>query len=360
MGAAVQAAATQLLDLTVGSTLRAVLEANASVVLWVQWLILQTLQMTRAATSSGPDLDSWMEDFSLTRLPARPASGSVTMSRFVASTAALIPAGSLVRTADNTQTFAVVADLTSSTWNAAQNGYVEATGVISLDVPVLAQAPGAAGNVQAGTVSVLASALPGIDLVTNVNAFQNGSDAESDSAFRARFQNFLATRSRATPLAVANAITGIQQGMSYVIQENVDPTGAVLMGNFVVIVDDGSGYPASSLLATVQSAIESVRPVGSSFAVLPPLVTNVTVELTATLTPGADKTQIAPVMVSSISNYINSLPLGAPLPISRVAQLAYSAAPQVVNVTGIILNGASADIVVPASGVIKADQIVVE
>ena len=39
MAAAVQASAAQLLDLTVGSTLRAVLEANASIGLWMQWLI---------------------------------------------------------------------------------------------------------------------------------------------------------------------------------------------------------------------------------------------------------------------------------------------------------------------------------
>jgi hypothetical protein len=46
--AAVQGAASQLVDLTVGSTLRAVLEANASIALWLQWLILEVLQMTDA------------------------------------------------------------------------------------------------------------------------------------------------------------------------------------------------------------------------------------------------------------------------------------------------------------------------
>ncbi len=65
MAASVQAASRQLLDLTVGSVLRAVLEANASIALWMQWLILQVLQMTRAATSTGADLDSWMADFAL-------------------------------------------------------------------------------------------------------------------------------------------------------------------------------------------------------------------------------------------------------------------------------------------------------
>ena len=51
--AAVQGAASQLVDLTVGSVLRAVLEANASLALWLQWLILQVLRTTRAATSQG-------------------------------------------------------------------------------------------------------------------------------------------------------------------------------------------------------------------------------------------------------------------------------------------------------------------
>ena len=100
MAAAVQSAATQLLDLTVGSTLRAVLEANASIALWMQWLILRVLQTTRAATSTDSDLDSWMADFSLTRLPAVPANGIVTFSRLTATQAAFVPIAALVRTAD--------------------------------------------------------------------------------------------------------------------------------------------------------------------------------------------------------------------------------------------------------------------
>src|ERR1700712_3038292 len=80
--AAVQGSARVLLDLSVGSVLRAVLEANAGIALWMQWLVLLVLQATRASTSSGPDLDSWMADFSLARLPAVPAVGQVTLARF--------------------------------------------------------------------------------------------------------------------------------------------------------------------------------------------------------------------------------------------------------------------------------------
>ena len=48
MAAGVQGSAAQLIDLSVGSVLRALLEACASVALWMQWLILQVLSMTRA------------------------------------------------------------------------------------------------------------------------------------------------------------------------------------------------------------------------------------------------------------------------------------------------------------------------
>ena len=105
MAAAVELSATQLLDLTVGSTLRAVLEANASIGLWVQWLILLVLRTTRAATSTGADLDSWMADLTLILLPAVASTGIVTLSRFTSTMQALVPAGVLVRTADGTGTF---------------------------------------------------------------------------------------------------------------------------------------------------------------------------------------------------------------------------------------------------------------
>ncbi|WP_241754452.1 hypothetical protein [Cupriavidus basilensis] len=55
---AIQGYASVLLDLTIGSILRAAVEANAAVTVWLESLIMQVLAITRAATSSGADLDS--------------------------------------------------------------------------------------------------------------------------------------------------------------------------------------------------------------------------------------------------------------------------------------------------------------
>ena len=339
--------------------MRALLEASASVALWMQWLILLVLQMTRAATSSGSDLDSWMADFSLSRLPASPASGTVTFSRYNTGATALVPVGTLVRTIDGSETFAVYADSSVNGWNQQLGGYVLGVGIASLNVPVVAQTPGSGGNVLANMITVLAAALAGIDSVTNAAAFVDGIDAESDAAFRLRFQNFLASRSRATIAAVEYAIGTVQQGLSYVIQENQDPTGQFQLGNFVVVVDDGSGYPSNSLLSAVQQAINEVRPVGSTFAVFAPAVTQVNVSLSVITSDGSDVTTVAPQIVASVQDYINALPVGVSLPASRIAQIAYDAASNVANVTNILLNNQASDVAVSPSGVVMAGAVVV-
>jgi uncharacterized phage protein gp47/JayE len=337
-----------------------VIEANASIALWMQWLILQVLRTTRAATSSGADLDTWMADLSLTRLPSVAATGIVTFSRFSPMLPALIPAGALVRTVDGTQTFSVSIDTTNPSWVPASNGYVVAAGVASMDVPVAALANGIAGNVRAGAVSLLASALPGLDTVSNGSAFQNGLDAESDSAFRVRFRNFIASRSRATPVAVGYAIDSIQQGLNYTIQENFDTSGSPRMGSFVVTVDDGSGAPSAALLSTVQNAVDAVRPVGSVFSVQPPVVVTVNVSLVITVATATARPQIAAAVGTAIGNYINNLPIGAGLPLTRLAQLAYAADAAVINVSQLLVNGSTDDVSPAASGVLKSGIIAVD
>jgi uncharacterized phage protein gp47/JayE len=359
MAAAVQAAATQLLDLTIGSTLRAVLEANASVALWMQWLILQVLQMTRASTSVGTDLDSWMADMSLCRLPAVPAVGSVTFSRYTATASSLVPAGAFVRTGDGTLTFLVTIDGTNSVWNVGLNGYTISPGVRSLTVPVVAQMAGSAGNVLANTISLIATAMPGVDLVTNPAATQNGLDAEGDASFRARFQNYLQSRSRATSGAVGYAISSIQQGLDYVIAENVDTIGASCLGSFVVTVDDGSGYPPPSLLTTVYTSIDAVRPIGSLFSVQPPNVVIANVVVMLSIATDATSLSIVATVASAITGYINSLTIGELLPLTRLAQVAYDASSAVTNVTQVQVNGGAADLTCGVTGIIKAGTVAV-
>ena len=136
--AAVKGAARGLIDLSVGSVLRAVLEANASVGLWIQWLIVEVLATTRAATSTGLDLDSWVADFGLARLPGIAASGSATFSRATTGLSSVVPVGALVKTGTGTDalSFAVVADAGHPAWTGA--GYLLLADQLALAAPVRA------------------------------------------------------------------------------------------------------------------------------------------------------------------------------------------------------------------------------
>ncbi len=351
--AAVQGSAAQLLDLTVGSTLRAVLEANASLALWLQWLIVQVLQMTRAATSVGPDLDTWVGDFSLTRLPAVAAAGQVTLARFVATAAASVAPGVAVRTGDGLQTFTITADPTNPAWQAASSTYVLAAGVAAITVPVQAVTAGAAGDVQPGAISLIAAAVPGVDTVTNAAPLAGGVDAESDAALRARFQTFLATLSRATPLAIGSAVQATRQGLTWTLVENVATDGSSRPGGFIVTVDDGTGQPSAATLQAAAAAIEATRPVGTTYAVRPPAIVSVSVELAVIVGAAASHATVAANVAQALTTYVDGLAVGAALSYSRLVQVAYNADPNVTNVLGVLVNGGTADIAAGSEGVIK-------
>jgi len=359
MAAAVQGAASSLLDLTTGSVLRAILEANASLALWLQWLVVQVLATTRLATSTGADCDTFGADFGFFRLPAVAAVGQVTFSRFTPTVAAFIPVATAVSTSGNAQSFVVMADPTNPAYSASMGGYNLAAGVASVTVQIAANVAGSAGNVQPGAITVISSALAGIDSVTNAAVLTGGIDAESDAAFKLRFGNYLASLSKATDLAIGAAITGVQQGLSYVISENIDQTGAIQMGHFVVTVDDGSGSPPATLLSTVQQAVDAVRPVGSSFAVQAPLVTPADVSLNLTLVAGASQQIAVAAVATAIEAYIASLGVGASLNFTRLAQLAYSASGSVINVSAVLLNGGTADLMPPLFGVVRTGTVTV-
>ena len=316
MAAAAQAAAQQVLDFTIGSILRAVVEAVA-------------------------------------------ASGTVTFARFTPTLQAVVPLGAQVITADGSESFTVTLDTTNPAYSAALGGYVLAANVASVGVPVAANSPGSAGNVVAGAITLIATAMPGVDAVSNAAAFTNGLDAESDAALRLRFVAYMASLSKATKGAVGYALMSLQQGLQYTITENADYNGTVDMGFFYVVLDDGSGHPSSTLLASGTTAVDAVRPIGSRFAVFAPVVLTANASMTIATATGYDHATAVGLVGTALVNYINALPLGSSLPFTRLAQVAYDAAPGVVDVSAMLLNGGSSDLIATNQNVVKAGTVTV-
>ncbi len=367
MAAAAQGAVPgAILNFTTGSVLTAINEAVASVMLWLQWQLVLLWLKIRAATAAGTDLDSWMADFGVAREPAMAATGSVTFSRFTFSASAVVPVGATVLTGDLSQSFVVTADPTNPAWAAASGGYLIPAGMQSATLPVQAVAAGTAGNVSAGAISLAGTALSGVDTVTNPAAFTDGAAAETDAALRARFVIFVNTRSLATPAAIAAAIIGVQSNLIYALFENVSSDGAPQPGNFVVVLDDGSGTPSAALLSSVSTAIAGVRPVGSTWAVAGPVVTAASVAVTVTPPAGTPASSFAAAIESAVAGYVDALPINNPasgttaagtLFPAQVSAVVAAASPAGTTVTGVTVNGATANVVPAAMGVVRCTGV---
>lgn len=356
---AVQGRAAGLVDFTIGSLLRAIVESNASVMQWIQQLIVTLLINTRASTASGDDLDTWMADFGFIRLSANFATGSVTYSRFTPTNSALIPVGSLVASADGSQQYAVTIDTANAYYSDSLAGYLMPAGTASITVPVQASTAGSAANALAGTVTVIVGSISGIDTVTNAINFENGEDAETDTAFRARFVLWVQSLSKGTLAAIGYALSSMQQGVTYTLTENQDYNGNLQYGYFYAVVDDGSGAPSSIFLQSAANAVEAVRAFTVRYGVFGPSLVSANASMTITTDGSVTHSVAVALVVTAIKTYIAGLKLGQILPYTQLATIAYGASPAITNVSGVLLNGSTADIAATPKQVVRPGIITV-
>lgn len=343
---AAQAAATTLLEFTVGTVNLAIAESVAFVALWLQGLILSILALTRAATSSGSDLDSWMADFNFPRLPGVQSSGTVVYSRVVDTAQAVIPIGATFQTQDGSETYTVTLDTTNPNYSASLGGYLLAADTASVTVPAQADDSGLAGNLNSSTQLQMTAAVPGVDTVVWGSGFANGVDVETDANYRARFPMYLASLASADTAAIEDAIINVQQGLVYEIVENKDHPGlGTDNGSFFVVIDDGSGSPSDALLQRVGDAIMAVRACGvrcqGAYApslVTPPIVLNYRVAT------GFTSGSVSQNVLVAIVNAVNATPLGAGTLFVSDIEKAALAVPGVEAVQpGTTINGVNAD-----------------
>jgi len=363
--AAIQGMASQLVDLTVGSVLRSFVDAYSLLALWFQAIALQVAALTRFATSNGPDADSWGAQFGFNRGQGSAASGQVTFARFTPTQQATIPAATNTGTAANpvftggtitqTQTgvqYQVIPDTTQAAYNSALNAYVLPAGTANINATVAALVSGSGGNAIEGLINVLASSIPGVDTVTNAQPFQNGTDPQTDPQYKAGFPGFLQSLSKATPAAIAAAIDSVGQDVDFTYTENENLDGSPNPGFFFVIADNGTGNPPSGFLTAIGSAIEATRGGTITFAVFPPTIVTANVAMViATNGTVVHATAVAAV-IAALTAFIDALPIGAPLPFTILSSIAYGVA-GVTNVTGITLNGGTADINTTATQIVK-------
>ena len=190
----------------------------------------------------------------ITRRPAEYATGTVA---FTGTTGAVVPAGTLLKSAAGIQ-FATAADATLAAGTAAAT--------------VTAVAAGASGNLPSATVLNLVSPIAGVQSAATVQApgTVNGSDIEADDSLRAR----VLSRIRQAPhggadfdyTAWALEVPGVTRAWVYPLE-----LGAGTVTVRFVRDDDASPIPDAAEVAAVQAYIDALRPVTAAVTVVAPV-----------------------------------------------------------------------------------------
>lgn len=328
----------------IGSVNLALVESNAGIGLWMQGINIQVLSLTRASSSTGADLDSWMAQFDFPRNSASSASGLVNLSRIATTNAVYIHAGDIVQTSVGHIQFEVYADVSDPNWVPSQNAYLLNAGDSLISVPVIALVSGASGNVITGAIDQAASFLP-VDTISNPAAFTNGADAESDQSYRSRFITWINSRSLGTLLAYESAITDGTPTIFHKIKENTSFAGATQLGFVSVIIDDGSGAPPSSLISLISTKIGQVRALGIQYGVYAVVSLNANITVDLSIDPLATSTEVIQDVKEAISAYLATLQIGQTLIFTKLYQVIYDASTQIIEASNLLVNSVAADLV---------------
>ena len=223
------------------------------------WVLDQSFPQT----AQGAYLDHHAAMRGITRIPAQKAAGSL---RFTVAEPAVqdlsIAGGTVCMTAGGTR-FVTTEDTAIP------------AGSLWADVPAEAVEAGAAGNVVAGTVTLLTACPVAVTGCTNPAAFAGGSDAEEDEALRARILESY----RRLPNG-ANAAWYEQTAMSHSGVAAAQAIGRARgVGTVDVYIAAQGGVPGDALLEEVRADLQARREIAVDVAVLAP--ETVSVDVTA-------------------------------------------------------------------------------
>ena len=342
----------QLLD---GDPLLAFFQACASQDVFIESVILALIALTRAQTSTGGDLDTWMAQFNFPRLPADYAEGPLTVGVLSAHASSTpLPVGTLVQTPGGAITYQVIADTTQSAYNATLGAYILAAGATSMTVSAQAQVAGAGSNVQANQLTTFPNPVAGIDTVTNAAAITDGTNSETDAAYRARFVLYLSALARATLSAIETAIESVQQGLDYLVLDNTNVNGDQAFGQFTVVLDNGTGSPPSSLLNAVSAAIGAVAGFTIQYNVIAPVLDTIAIVLNVAIASGSVSGTVTAAVQAAIVAYVNSLPIGQELLLSELVTTAQGVAGVAsVELSSVTIAGSAANYTPVSTGVVR-------
>ncbi len=283
---------TPLTNFNTGSVIRTLLEAVAQPISELHDLVKSVFSQVFIQTATGSWLDLKAQEMGVERIQASYTTGKVTFQRTDTQGALTIPAGTIVATQvypdGSKYRFFTVADA------------VMADGEASVDVDVKAEHPGADYNLTAGTITVLETAISGVDFVTNGADWLTsaGVDEETDDSLRerllARWQEIGTGSTKAAYEYWAKSVSGVAD----VLVLDDFPRGP---GTVDVVISGPDGLPGPDVVDQVNSTIQANRPICSDVLVRAANAVDIQVQVTASASPDAtDLTSIQSAIQSAI------------------------------------------------------------
>ncbi len=185
-----------------------------------------------------------------------------------------------------------------------------------IDIPVIAEVPGRAGNAFSGSITMMPAAIPGIDYVVNKTDIMGGVEIESDEELRARAKRAMERAGKATTRALQLAVQGVE-GVS----------------GEVIVIDQPDGVPGIiQVIATggdkaeIEKAIEETRSAGIRVEFKRPVSVPLDVRLMVYTAPGIDRDAARQAVDAAVRKYFASLEIGDDVIISRIIEAAVSVA----------------------------------
>lgn len=309
----------------------------------------QILERSFVQTAFGEYLDLKAQEFGVER---RPAVAATVMLRFTGAPGTVIPAGTQVST-PSTETAPAIVFATT------QEATIGGSGTV--DVPAQAVEPGSSGNVAAGTLTMLADPIPGVESVTNPSAATGGVDEEDDESLRARLLE-LARRDEGDG-SVADYIRWAKE-VAGVGQVYVDPLWQGPGTVRVVILDQNGDIPSPELVTAVQEHLDpgsqgaglGRAPIGAKVTVQAPQEVALTITIPALqVEPGYDVVAVQQAIEAALRAYIVAVSPGLTIRLKDVeATIANTAG--VLDFGDVLINGsrANVDLAVDQKGTLAA------
>jgi uncharacterized phage protein gp47/JayE len=256
------------------------------------------------------------------KIEAKPSTGLATFGRSTPATEAiLIPIGTEVVAKDNDYRPPI-------TFRTTQDGIID-VGYSSTAIPVVCSEAGLLTNILAGDLSDFVSKPFGVDTVTNLEDFIDGSDEETPEQQKTRFTDYMDANTRGTLQSiefgalqayVTDATGLIEQAVSVkAIEDTVNKRGQVDL-----YVWNGVGAPSASLQTEIQKVllgyyddngdrVYGYKNGGTLVNIYTATKSSVRIKLTLTLQSWASETSVKTRILSEADAFFRSLQIGQTL-----------------------------------------------